>query len=157
MKYLLNHESSTMELVPRELQALCSSRACPCSLGHLLYVEVILQHFHRSQYNSRPLWFFVGEGFDLLVASYEWTQWTQTFMWFRPPEHNTLRPWENWVVLLEPAYLSGNLFSTHVKRCLPIHFIAQGRVVTMRSGARQVAPRWLKPYTASRALMARSS
>jgi hypothetical protein len=39
-----------------------------------------------------------------------------------------------------------------VKRCLPGPFIAQGRVVTMRPGARQVAPRGLKPYTASRAL-----
>jgi hypothetical protein len=44
------------------------------------------------------------------------------------------------------------LFPTPVKRCLPGPFIAQGRVVTMRPGARQVAPRWLKPYTTSRAL-----
>jgi hypothetical protein len=42
-------------------------------------------------------------------------------------------------------------------RYLPGPFIAQGRVVTMRPVARQVAPRWLKPYTTSRALMARSS
>jgi hypothetical protein len=48
-------------------------------------------------------------------------------------------------------------FPTPVKRCLPDPFIAQGRVVTMRPGARQVASRWLKPYTASRVLMARSS
>jgi hypothetical protein len=39
-----------------------------------------------------------------------------------------------------------------VKRCLPAPFIAQGRVVTMRPETRQVALRWLKPYTASRAL-----
>jgi hypothetical protein len=45
-----------------------------------------------------------------------------------------------------------DLFSTPVKRCLPGPFIAQGRIVIMRLGARQVAPRWLKPYTASRAL-----
>jgi hypothetical protein len=44
------------------------------------------------------------------------------------------------------------LFPTPVKRCLPDPFIAQGRVVTMRSGARQVVPTWLKSYTASRAL-----
>jgi hypothetical protein len=48
-------------------------------------------------------------------------------------------------------------FPTLVKRCLPGPFIAQGRVVTMRPGARQVAPMWLKPYTTSMALMARSS
>jgi hypothetical protein len=48
-------------------------------------------------------------------------------------------------------------FPTPVKRCLPGLFIAQSRVVIMRPGARQVAPRWLKPYTTSRALMVRSS
>jgi hypothetical protein len=36
-------------------------------------------------------------------------------------------------------------------------FIAQGRAVTMSPEARQVAPRWLKPYTAARVLMASSS
>jgi hypothetical protein len=44
-----------------------------------------------------------------------------------------------------------------VKRCLPGPFIPQGRVVTMRPGARQVASKWLKPYITSRVLMARSS
>jgi hypothetical protein len=44
------------------------------------------------------------------------------------------------------------LFPTPVKRCLPGPLIAQGRVVIMRPEARQVAPRWLKFYTASRAL-----
>jgi hypothetical protein len=39
-------------------------------------------------------------------------------------------------------------FLTPVKRCLLDPFIAQGRVVTMRHGAQQVASRWLKPYTA---------
>jgi hypothetical protein len=48
-------------------------------------------------------------------------------------------------------------FPTPVKKCQPGPFIAQGRVVTMRPGARQVVPMWLKPYTRSRALMARSS
>jgi hypothetical protein len=48
-------------------------------------------------------------------------------------------------------------FPTPLKRCLPDPFIAQGRVVTMRPGTRQVAPRWLKPYTTFRALMAMSS
>jgi hypothetical protein len=40
---------------------------------------------------------------------------------------------------------------------LPKHFIAKGRAATMSPEARQVAPRWLKPYTAARVLMARSS
>jgi hypothetical protein len=39
---------------------------------------------------------------------------------------------------------------------LPEPFIAQGRAVTISPEARQVAPRWLKPYTAARVLMARS-
>jgi hypothetical protein len=46
---------------------------------------------------------------------------------------------------------------TSVKRRLPEPFINQGRAVTLRPGARQVAPRWLKPYTTSRVIMARSS
>jgi hypothetical protein len=46
---------------------------------------------------------------------------------------------------------------TPVKGRLPEPFIAQGRAVTLRPGARQVAPRWLEPYTTSRVLMAVSS
>jgi hypothetical protein len=45
-----------------------------------------------------------------------------------------------------------DLFFVLMKRCLPGPFIAQGRVVIMRPGAQQVARRWLKPYTTSRAL-----
>jgi hypothetical protein len=47
--------------------------------------------------------------------------------------------------------------STHVKRRIPESFIAQGRAVTLRPGAQQVALMWLKPYTVSRVLMPRSS
>jgi hypothetical protein len=39
-----------------------------------------------------------------------------------------------------------------VKRCLPGSFIGQSQIVTMRPEARQVVPRWLKPYTTFRAL-----
>jgi hypothetical protein len=53
--------------------------------------------------------------------------------------------------------LSHLFFLTHVKWCLPEPFIAQGWAVTLRPGARQVALRWLKPYTTSRIIMARSS
>jgi hypothetical protein len=50
------------------------------------------------------------------------------------------------------------LFLTVTKKwCLSGPFIAQGRVVTMRPGARQVPPMWLKPYTAVKVLMGRSS
>jgi hypothetical protein len=49
------------------------------------------------------------------------------------------------------------LFLTLWKWCLPRHFIAQDRVVYNKTWARQVVPKWLKPYIASRALMARSS
>jgi hypothetical protein len=48
-------------------------------------------------------------------------------------------------------------FQTPEKRCLPVLFIAQGRVVTMRHRARQVALRCLKPYTTSKVIIARSS
>jgi hypothetical protein len=47
--------------------------------------------------------------------------------------------------------------STLVKRRLLELLIAQGRAVTLRLGPRQVLPRWLKPYTTSRVIMARSS
>jgi hypothetical protein len=44
-----------------------------------------------------------------------------------------------------------------VKRHLPEPFIAQGQAVTLRPRARHVTLRWLKPYTAARVIMARSS
>jgi hypothetical protein len=61
-------------------------------------------------------------------------------------------------IVLKHALPKPYLFLTPpVKRCLPGSFIAEDRVVTMRPGVRQVALRWLKPYTASRALMTRSN
>jgi hypothetical protein len=100
---------------------------------------------------------FVGGGFGLLVARYGWTQWTRRFTWFGPPERNTLRPRENGVVLLKFALTEPAFLSAPEKWRLPEPFIAQGRAVTMSPEARQVAPRWLKSYTAARVLMARSS
>jgi hypothetical protein len=47
--------------------------------------------------------------------------------------------------------------STLVKRRLPEPFITHGRAVILRPGARQVVPWWLKHYTTSRVIMARSS
>jgi hypothetical protein len=80
-------------------------------------------------------------------------------MWFRPPERNTLCPWENWVVLLKSALPKPYLFfsTALVKWCLSEPFIAQDRAVTLRPRARQVALRWLKSYTTFRVLMVRSS
>jgi hypothetical protein len=78
-------------------------------------------------------------------------------MWFGPPERNTLRQRENGVVLLKPALSEPAFLSAPEKWCLPEPFIAQGRAVTMSFEARQVVPRWLKPYTTTRVLMARSS
>jgi hypothetical protein len=54
-------------------------------------------------------------------------------------------------------YCSSLSFFDPYEECLPGPFIAQGRVVTMRPGVRQVALRRLKSYTVSRALMARSN
>jgi hypothetical protein len=91
---------------------------------------------------------FIGNGFSLLVISYWWTQCIWRFMWFGPSEHNTLRPRENWVVLLKPALpvWAWNFFPTPVKWCLPEHFIAQGQAVTMSSDAQQVVSGQVKPY-----------
>jgi hypothetical protein len=46
---------------------------------------------------------------------------------------------------------------TPMKRRLPEPFIAQSRAVTLRPKVRQVAPRWLRPYTARRVIIARNS
>jgi hypothetical protein len=100
---------------------------------------------------------FVGGGCRLLVTSYGWTWWIRRFTWFGPLERNTLRPRENWVILLRPALPEPAFLSALVKRCLPEPFIAQGWAVTLRLEAWQMTPRCLKLYTASRILMARSS
>jgi hypothetical protein len=50
-----------------------------------------------------------------------------------------------------------SFLSAPVKRRLPEPFITQGQAVTLRLGARQVIPWWLKPYTTSRVLMARNN
>jgi hypothetical protein len=52
-----------------------------------------------------------------------------------PPEHNTLRPQENWVVLLKPALPEPDHHSAPVKWHLLESFIAQSRAVTLRPGA----------------------
>jgi hypothetical protein len=78
-------------------------------------------------------------------------------MWFESPERNTLRPQENRVILLKPRLAHVSLSRSFPTRCLPGLFIAQGQTVTLRPRAQQVTPRWLKPYTIFRVLMARSS
>jgi hypothetical protein len=49
------------------------------------------------------------------------------------------------------------LFFDPVKWRMSEPFIAQGQTITLRPGAQQVVPRWLKRYTTSRVLMTRSS
>jgi hypothetical protein len=99
---------------------------------------------------------FIEGGFDLLIVSYGWTQWTRRFTWFRLLKRNTLRQWKNEVVLLKSALPEPTFFVRPEKWRLPEPFIAQGRTVTISPEARQVAPRWLKLYTAARVLMTRS-
>jgi hypothetical protein len=59
--------------------------------------------------------------------------------------------------LLKSALPESAYLSAPVKWRMPEPFIAQDQIVTLRPGARQVAPRWLKPYTTSMVLMARGS
>jgi hypothetical protein len=61
------------------------------------------------------------------------------------------------VVLLKPTMPEPTYLSVPEKWRLLEPFIAQGRAVTMSPEARQVALRWLKPYTTARVIMARSS
>jgi hypothetical protein len=53
--------------------------------------------------------------------------------------------------------LSLPIYPPPVKRPLPEAFIAQGQAITLRPGAQQVTPKWLKPYTTTRVIMASSS
>jgi hypothetical protein len=121
------------------------------------YVEVVLRYFHRCLYRSSPLWFFCWRGLWSLghTAMNECSghedlcgSGCQSVI---PYIHGRTELYCSSLYEPEP------FFPTPVKRCLSGPFIAQGRIVTMRSRARQVAPRWLKPYTTSRVLMARSS
>jgi hypothetical protein len=83
---------------------------------------------------------FVGGAQIARRVGYPGTQWTPRFMWFGPPERNTLRPRVKGVVLLcLSARLRSSLFSPSVRACvefvprdcrLPGPFIAQGRAVT---------------------------
>jgi hypothetical protein len=81
---------------------------------------------------------FVGGAQIAQGVGYEGIWWTRGFMWFWPPERNTLRPRVNGVVLL---CLSVRLKSPGAflcvcvcvgSWCLPGPFIAQDRAVTVR-------------------------
>jgi hypothetical protein len=61
------------------------------------------------------------------------------------------------VVLPKPALPESAYLSAPLKWRLSKPFIAHGRIVTLRPGARQVAPRWLKTYTTSKVIMVRRS
>jgi hypothetical protein len=74
--------------------------------------------------------------------------------------HQSILPYvhgRTWMYCSSLHVLSLIFFLAPVKWRLPEHFIAQGQAVTLRPGAQQVVPRWLKHYTTSRSLMAKSS
>jgi hypothetical protein len=126
----------------------------------VITVEVVLRHFHRYCYRSSPLWFFLLDG--VLVSWSLPMDERGGYEDLRGLNRRSVIPYVHERTKLYYAqafffFLAVNLFFAPVKRCLSDPFIAQGRVVTMRPGARQVAPRWLKPYTTSRVIMARSS
>jgi hypothetical protein len=88
---------------------------------------------------------FVGGAQIVQGVGYRGIRLTREFMGFGPPEHNTLRPRVNGVVLLRlSARLRSSLFSLSVRVCrvrpgsvpcdcrLPGPFIAQGRAVIGR-------------------------
>jgi hypothetical protein len=58
---------------------------------------------------------FVGGVQIAQGVGYQGIRWTRGFMWFRPPERNTLRPQVNGVVLL---CLSARLRSSFVPVCV---------------------------------------
>jgi hypothetical protein len=77
----------------------------------------------------------------------------------RGSDHRSVIPYvhERTELYCSRLYEPEPFFSSPLKWRPPEPFIAQGRAVTMSLEARQVAPRWLKPYTTARVLMARSS
>jgi hypothetical protein len=84
-------------------------------------------------------------------------------MWFRPPKRNTLRPRENGVVLLkstlpEPAFLSDreSIFDPP-EEVSTRSFYSSTSDSYNETQSPTDGPKWLKPYTVSRALMARNS
>jgi hypothetical protein len=105
-----------------------------CQSGFTTLPPVLLQEQYR--YGS-----LVGGAQIARGVGYQGIRWTQKFMWFGPPERNTLRPWVKGVVLLcLSARLRSLLFSPSERVCvwsfcswrLPGPFIAQGRAVTVR-------------------------
>jgi hypothetical protein len=98
---------------------------------------------------------FVRGSFSLLVASYKWMWWTHEFTWFKPPERNTLRPWENWVVLLKPA-LTEPFFNLPREEAPARAFYSSRSGSYIETRGPTGSPWWLKPYTSSMTIMVRS-
>jgi hypothetical protein len=121
-------------------------------------VELVLRHFHRRCYRSSPAVVLLLEG-GLISWSLGMDE-RGGHEDLRGSSRRSVIPYVHRRTELycsSLSFSSANLFLTPRKRYLPGPFIAQGRVVTMRPGARQVVLRWLKPYTTSSAIMARSS
>jgi hypothetical protein len=130
-----------------------------CDLNHIApNVEGVLRHFHRYCYRSSPfvviLW---GRSLASSSLAMDERSWYEDL---RGSGSQSIIPYVYWRTELYYSSLpclSHFFFSDLWICCLPDPFIAQGRTVTLKSKAWQVAPRWLKPYTTSRVLMARSS
>jgi hypothetical protein len=127
------------------------------SRGHNLVtpLKIVLRHFYRCRYRSNS---FLLE-WDLVSLSLAMNE---------HGGHEDLHGSNRRSVILyihrrtelycsSLPYLSLHFHPPFMKRCMPEPFIAQGRTVTLRPGARQVAPMWLKPYTVSKVIMAMSS
>jgi hypothetical protein len=130
-----------------------ASKETPSPLPGAPNVKVVLWHFHRSRYRSLAMWFFVGGG-----ALVSWSLAMDEHGGYedlRGSGRRSVIPYVHRRIELYCSSLSCLSLSFRppsVKMYLPGPFIAQGQVITMRSGARQVASRWLKPYTTSRVI-----
>jgi hypothetical protein len=93
---------------------------------------------------------FVGGAQIARGVGYPGIRWTRRFMWFGPPERNTLRPWVNGVVLLcLRARLRSSLFSLCQLVCVcgvrPLWLSSARTFYSPRSGSYREAPwpdRW---------------
>jgi hypothetical protein len=86
---------------------------------------------------------FVGGAQIAQGVGYQGIRWTRGFTWFRPPEHNTLRPWVNGVVLLcLSARLRSSLFSLSVRVCgvRPLQLSSARTFYSPRPGSYKEAP-----------------
>jgi hypothetical protein len=80
---------------------------------------------------------FVGGAQITRGVGYEGIQWTREFMWFGPPERNTLRPQKNGVVLL---CLKARLRSSFVYLCVCVSLASARPFYSPRPGSYSETP-----------------